>query len=207
MPSPPPTVDRRGQPGHRRIGHRPPPEGTADDVNMAVDAAVAAFPGWATTPPRRRADVMRRLADGLKKRTRGARGTTITPEMGAPIAFSRQAQVGFRSRPPWPRSPRSSSSRTETVENSLVVREPIGVVGAITPWNFPLQQLVTKVVPALLAGQHRRSSSPRRCRAAERPDLRGDRHRGRAAERCAQRGAAEPARSSVRRCPRTRRST
>ncbi|MFG2316110.1 aldehyde dehydrogenase family protein [Streptomyces tendae] len=127
-------------------------EATVEDVDMAVDAAVAAIPGWAATPPRHRADVMRRLAEGLQKRSEEL-AAAITLEMGAPIAFSRQAQVGF---------PVASTLAaiaaaerfewSETVENSLVVREPIGVVGAITPWNFPLQQLVTKVVPAMLAG-------------------------------------------------------
>ncbi|MFJ7235110.1 aldehyde dehydrogenase family protein [Streptomyces tendae] len=127
-------------------------EATADDVDTAVEAAVTAFPGWAATSPRHRADVMRRLAEGLQKRSEEL-AATITLEMGAPIAFSRQAQVGF---------PVASTLAaiaaaerfewSETVENSLVVREPVGVVGAITPWNFPLQQLVTKVVPAMLAG-------------------------------------------------------
>ncbi|MFG2970324.1 aldehyde dehydrogenase family protein [Streptomyces sp. NPDC048288] len=127
-------------------------EGTSEDVDLAVDAALAAFPGWAAASARHRADVMRRLAEGLRKHSEEL-AATITLEMGAPIAFSRQAQVGF---------PIASTLAaitaaerfewTAVVENSLVVREPIGVVGAITPWNFPLQQLVTKVVPAMLAG-------------------------------------------------------
>ncbi|MGX1267905.1 aldehyde dehydrogenase family protein [Streptomyces phaeoluteigriseus] len=127
-------------------------EGTTEDVNMAVDAALAAFPGWASTSPKYRADVMRRLAEGLQQRSEEL-AATITLEMGAPIAFSRQAQVGF----PVASTLAAVASAeqfewTEVIENSLVVREPVGVVGAITPWNFPLQQLVTKVVPAMLAG-------------------------------------------------------
>ncbi|MEW2079839.1 aldehyde dehydrogenase family protein [Streptomyces sp. NPDC012403] len=127
-------------------------EGTAEDVNRAVDAALAAYPGWAATPLRHRADVMRSLAEGLRKRSEEL-AATITLEMGAPIAFSRQAQVGFPVASTL--AAVASAERfewTEVIENSLVVREPIGVVGAITPWNFPLQQLVTKVVPAMLAG-------------------------------------------------------
>ncbi|MFH9044275.1 aldehyde dehydrogenase family protein [Streptomyces sp. NPDC017966] len=127
-------------------------EGTAEDVNRAVDAALAAHPGWAATPLRHRADVMRSLAEGLQKRSEEL-AATITLEMGAPIAFSRQAQVGFPVASTL--AAVASAERfewTEVIENSLVVREPIGVVGAITPWNFPLQQLVTKVVPAMLAG-------------------------------------------------------
>ncbi|HEY9331309.1 MAG TPA: aldehyde dehydrogenase family protein [Streptomyces sp.] len=127
-------------------------EGTADDVNMAVDAAVAAFPEWASTSPQHRADVMRRLAEGLRKHSEEL-AATITLEMGAPIAFSRQAQVGFPVASTLAAVAAAEQFEwTESVENSLVVHEPVGVVGAITPWNFPLQQLVTKVVPAMLAG-------------------------------------------------------
>jgi aldehyde dehydrogenase (NAD+) len=127
-------------------------EGTAEEVNRAVDAAVAGFPGWSSTSPDDRIAVMRRLAEGMKRHSEEL-ARTITLEMGAPISFSRQAQVGF---------PVASTLAaitaaerfewTEEVGNSLLVHEPIGVVGAITPWNFPLQQLVTKVVPAMLAG-------------------------------------------------------
>jgi aldehyde dehydrogenase (NAD+) len=128
------------------------PDGTAADVDRAVAAAVAAFPAWAATPPAERAAVLRRLAAVL-----GARGKEIaaamTLEMGAPIAFTRQAAVGL---PPLSIEAFAKVAEefpwTEEVANSLVVREPIGVVGAIVPWNFPIQQIVTKVVPALVAG-------------------------------------------------------
>jgi aldehyde dehydrogenase (NAD+) len=128
------------------------PDGSAGDVDSAVAAATAAFPDWAATAPAERAAVLRRLAAGI-----GARGQEIaaamTLEMGAPIAFTREAAAGLPAMTieafasvaegfPW----------TEEVANSLIVREPIGVVGAIVPWNFPIQQIVTKVVPALLAG-------------------------------------------------------
>ncbi|MEU1303012.1 aldehyde dehydrogenase family protein [Streptomyces shenzhenensis] len=127
-------------------------EGTAEDVDTAVDAALAAFPGWSATSPEDRIAVLRCVAEGMQQHNE-AIAATITLEMGAPIGFSRQAQAGF---------PVASAlaaitaaerfAWTEVVENSLIVREPIGVVGAITPWNFPLQQVVTKIVPALLAG-------------------------------------------------------
>ncbi|WP_194292976.1 aldehyde dehydrogenase family protein [Streptomyces smaragdinus] len=128
------------------------PGGTAEDVDKAVDAAVAAFPGWSATSPADRIAVIRRLAEGMQKHNESL-AETITLEMGAPISFARQAQAGF---------PVASTLAAvaaaeefeweETIGNSLVVHEAIGVVGAITPWNFPLQQLVTKVVPALLGG-------------------------------------------------------
>jgi aldehyde dehydrogenase (NAD+) len=128
------------------------PAGTAADVDAAVAAAKAAFPGWAGTSPADRAAVVARMAEGLQARADEI-ATTITAEMGAPISLSRRAQAGLpimvtasvaglAADFPW----------TEEIGNALIVREPVGVVGAITPWNFPLQQTVTKVVPALLAG-------------------------------------------------------
>ncbi|WP_240670267.1 aldehyde dehydrogenase family protein [Actinoplanes solisilvae] len=128
------------------------PAGTAEDVDRAVAAARAAFPGWAATPPAERAAVVRRIADGLKERAEQL-ATTITAEMGSPISLSRQAQATF------PVLVAESMlglvedfAWSEELGTSLLVREPIGVVGAITPWNFPLQQIVSKLAPALLAG-------------------------------------------------------
>ncbi|WP_435205611.1 aldehyde dehydrogenase family protein [Micromonospora sp. bgisy143] len=128
------------------------PAGTAADVDRAVAAARAAFPAWSATTPAHRADVLRRLGAGLAARTEEI-ASAITAEMGSPITMSRTAQVGF------PAAVIDSFAGladgfawTEEIGNSLVVREPIGVVGAITPWNFPLQQIVSKLAPALLAG-------------------------------------------------------
>ncbi|MEV4173397.1 aldehyde dehydrogenase family protein [Nonomuraea sp. NPDC049709] len=128
------------------------PEGTTADVDRAVAAARAAFPGWAATDPAVRARIVGRIADGLRGRTEEI-ATTITSEMGAPITLSRAAQAGF------PVAVAASFAAlatdfawSERIGSSLVVREPIGVVGAITPWNFPLQQIVSKLAPALLAG-------------------------------------------------------
>jgi aldehyde dehydrogenase (NAD+) len=95
---------------------------------------------------------MRRLAEGMQKHSEEL-AATITLEMGAPISFSRQAQAGFPVASTLAAITAAEQFEwTEVIENSLVIHEPIGVVGAITPWNFPLQQLVTKVVPAMLAG-------------------------------------------------------
>ncbi|WP_030490774.1 aldehyde dehydrogenase family protein [Micromonospora chokoriensis] len=128
------------------------PAGTAADVDRAVAAARAAFPAWSATTPQHRADVLRRLGAGLAARTEQI-AQAITAEMGSPIGMSRTAQVAF------PAAVLESIAGladdfawTEEVGNSLIVREPIGVVGAITPWNFPLQQIVSKLAPALLAG-------------------------------------------------------
>ncbi|MEU5145127.1 aldehyde dehydrogenase family protein [Streptomyces sp. NPDC021139] len=127
-------------------------EGTAEDVDRAVDAALAAFPGWSSTSPEDRIAVIRRLAEGMQKHSEEL-AATITLEMGAPISFARMAQAGFPVASTLAAITAAEQFEwTEVIENSLVIHEPIGVVGAITPWNFPLQQLVTKVVPALLGG-------------------------------------------------------
>ncbi|MEV0890694.1 aldehyde dehydrogenase family protein [Promicromonospora sp. NPDC050262] len=128
------------------------PAGTAADVDRAVASARAALPGWAAVEPSDRAALLRRLAEELTARNEDI-AQAITAEMGAPIAFSRLGQAGF------PALVTSATAElesdvawTEKVGNSVLVREPVGVVGAITPWNFPLQQVMTKVAPALLAG-------------------------------------------------------
>ncbi|MFC7241753.1 aldehyde dehydrogenase family protein [Catellatospora aurea] len=128
------------------------PAGTSALVDQAVAAARAAFPGWAATDPAERAAAVRRIGEGLQARAEEI-AVTITAEMGSPIALSRTAQIGF------PVAVANSFAAlaadfawTEQVGNSLIVREPIGVVGAITPWNFPLQQIVSKLAPALVAG-------------------------------------------------------
>nr|WP_325048165.1 aldehyde dehydrogenase family protein [Jiangella anatolica] len=108
--------------------------------------------GLVVDQPAGRGAVLHRLAGELAARTeRIARA--VTAEIGAPISLSRAAHAGF------PVAVTEAVAGlagqiawTEQVGNSLVVREPVGVVGAITPWNFPLQQVITKIVPALLAG-------------------------------------------------------
>ncbi|MEU4741419.1 aldehyde dehydrogenase family protein [Actinosynnema sp. NPDC023658] len=127
--------------------------GTAGDVDAAVIRAVAAFPAWSTTALDTRLAVVRAVADGLEARA-DELAATMTAEMGTPITFASRVQV------PNPVGIARGVADVlaggyfdgEQVGNSLVLREPIGVVAAITPWNFPLQQMVAKVVPALAAG-------------------------------------------------------
>ncbi|KAA2265253.1 aldehyde dehydrogenase family protein [Solihabitans fulvus] len=129
------------------------PAGTPADVDGAVAAAARAFPGWAATPVDERVAVARRIAEGLTARTEEL-AATMTAEMGTPITFASKVQV--------PNPANIATGVAEVIEagffdgeeigNSLVLREPIGVVGAITPWNFPLQQMIAKIVPALAAG-------------------------------------------------------
>ncbi|KVE25143.1 aldehyde dehydrogenase [Burkholderia singularis] len=128
------------------------PEGTADDALAAVAAARAAFDGWAATPPAERARYLRRIADNLKARSEEL-AQSITGEVGMPIKLSRAIQV---SGPIYNWGAYAKLAEThafeEQVGNSLVVREPVGVVAAITPWNYPLHQITLKIAAALAAG-------------------------------------------------------
>jgi aldehyde dehydrogenase (NAD+) len=127
-------------------------QGTADDAEKAAAAARAALPGWSATPVEERAKFLQRLAEGLQARSEEI-AQVITAEVGTPFFISQIAQAGL------PGMIAGSYVQIaqefpfeETIGNSLVVREPIGVVACITPWNYPLHQVVAKVAPALAAG-------------------------------------------------------
>ena len=128
------------------------PEGTAADVDKAVEAAANAFADWSATSVEERAKMLSRISEGLAARTDEI-AQTISREVGMPMTLSGAIQVGL------PTSAFSEIAQQitefdweEEVGNSLVVREPVGVVGAITPWNYPLYQIALKVAPALAAG-------------------------------------------------------
>jgi aldehyde dehydrogenase (NAD+) len=128
------------------------PQGTAADVDAAAKAAAAAFPEWSAKSPEERAKFCTRIAEGL-----GARmdeiATVVTREAGMPKWLSLLVQAGL------PINSFSTAAQVAegyeyetTVGNSLVVKEPVGVVGAITPWNYPLHQIAAKVAYAMAAG-------------------------------------------------------
>jgi aldehyde dehydrogenase (NAD+) len=128
------------------------PEGTPEDVDRAVAAARRAFATWSATSVDERAKYLSRLSETLSARAEEI-ARTITEEMGSPAKFAQAVQAGL------PIAVMGSYAQLvadydleETVGNSLVVKEPVGVVGAITPWNYPLHQIVNKVAPALAAG-------------------------------------------------------
>jgi len=128
------------------------PEGTTDDIDRAVADARGAFPAWSATPVAERAALLTAVSEALGARM-DALGELITHEVGMPLVLSRLVQVGL------PMASFGSMAQVtadftweQTVGNSLIVREPIGVVGAITPWNYPLHQIAAKVAPALAAG-------------------------------------------------------
>jgi len=128
------------------------PAATADDVDRAVAAARAALPGWAATPVEDRADQLGRLTEVLMGRATDI-GLLVAREMGMPIRTSTLIQAGL---PTMVMGTHPALIREmvleERVGGSLVLREPLGVVAAITPWNYPLFQTVNKVAAALAAG-------------------------------------------------------
>ncbi|EGX58376.1 aldehyde dehydrogenase [Streptomyces zinciresistens K42] len=128
------------------------PAGTAADVDSAVRAARAALRAWAATPPAERAARLGALRDALDAR-RDEIAETVTAELGAPPQLSRAVHAAL------PIAVAGSYAELaavysfeEKVGNSTVLLEPVGVVGAITPWNYPLHQIVAKAAPALAAG-------------------------------------------------------
>jgi aldehyde dehydrogenase (NAD+) len=128
------------------------PAGTAEDVDRAVAAARAAFDGWAGTSMAERGAVLSKLSDALTARA-GDIARTVGLELGTPLKVAKAVQAGLpltvlRAYAELAAQPQLQ----ETIGNSLVVHEPVGVVGAITPWNYPLHQVVAKVAAALAAG-------------------------------------------------------
>jgi acyl-CoA reductase-like NAD-dependent aldehyde dehydrogenase len=128
------------------------PQGSRAEAEQAVMAARKAFDGWSQLAVETRCGYIDKIVEGLKART-DEMGTVIAREVGMPIKLAKMIQVGgpvFN----WGNAAKVARRFVweERVGNSLVVREPIGVVGCITPWNFPLNQITLKVAPALAAG-------------------------------------------------------
>jgi betaine-aldehyde dehydrogenase len=128
------------------------PAGDAADADAAVKAARSAFDSWSHSSPASRAEFLEKISAGLKARA-DELARTIAQEVGMPLKMSGRIQAGL------PIANFANYSKLlkeyvfeERVGNSLVVREPAGVVVAITPWNYPLHQITLKVAPALAAG-------------------------------------------------------
>ncbi|MFG2146682.1 aldehyde dehydrogenase family protein [Streptomyces sp. NPDC048696] len=144
------TIEVVNPADERVIAHIP--AGTAEDVDAAVRAARAALPGWAATAPAERAAHIAALRDRLAAR-KDEIARTVTAELGAPEQFAQQVHVGLPIAVAGSYAELASSyAFEERIGNSTVFHEPVGVVGAITPWNYPLHQIVAKVAPALAAG-------------------------------------------------------
>lgn len=128
------------------------PAGTAADVDAAVAAARAAFPAWSRTTASERAGYLRRIRDGLAKR-QDEIAETIATEMGCPLRISTKIQAALPQTVIGTYADMIESYEFDSrVGNTIVAREPAGVVGAITPWNYPLHQITCKLAPALAAG-------------------------------------------------------
>lgn len=128
------------------------PEGTPDDIDRAVAAARAAFDSWSATPAAERAAFLQKISAGLAARQNEI-AEIIASEVGMPLPLATMVQAGM------PAMVMGSFAKLlteysfeEQIGNSLVLKEPVGVVGCITPWNYPLHQVVAKVAPALAAG-------------------------------------------------------
>ncbi|MEW2457073.1 aldehyde dehydrogenase family protein [Streptomyces albus] len=128
------------------------PAGDGQDIDAAVEAARAALPGWAATAPAERAALLEALQRALTGR-REEIAETVTAELGSPLSLSRKVHAAV------PLAVCGSYARLaaeyafeERIGTSRVLHEPVGVVGAITPWNYPLHQIVAKAAPALAAG-------------------------------------------------------
>ena len=128
------------------------PSDTAADTDRAVNAARAAFADWNSTPAAARLSYLRKLGQGLSARSEELT-RLITAEVGMPIKLTRRIQVGL------PVAVLESYCKlleeyrfVERRGNSLIIREAVGVVACITPWNYPLHQAVAKIAAALAAG-------------------------------------------------------
>jgi betaine-aldehyde dehydrogenase len=128
------------------------PAGGEKDVEAAVKAARAAFEAWSATAPAERAQALEKISAGLKARA-DELAKLIAQEVGMPLKMAARIQVGLpvANFANYARITREYPFESR-VGNSLVVREAVGVVGAITPWNYPLHQITLKVAAALGAG-------------------------------------------------------
>ena len=130
--------------------------GSAADTNAAVAAAKAAFPGWAATPPAERRAVVVRILEQYERRVEEF-AQAVSMEMGAPIDMARDSHA-----PCLPWHTNNFLAAFDALEwvrplgphapNDRIALEPIGVVGLITPWNWPVNQVALKAIPAILAG-------------------------------------------------------
>ena len=126
--------------------------GGAADVDRAVAAARKAFGTWAFSTREERLALLRRVLDEYNRRFEDI-AQAVTAEMGAPLEFARDAQAwAGRAHMEAAIKALEDMSFEETKGTSRIILEPIGVAALITPWNWPLNQIVCKVAPALAAG-------------------------------------------------------
>ena len=126
--------------------------GSAADVDKAVQAAKKAFVTWSQTSREERLDVLNRIMAEYQKRF-GDLATAVTEEMGAPASLAQRAQVPIgMGHIGTAAAVLKDFKFSEDRGPTMIVKEPIGVCGFITPWNWPLNQIVCKVAPAIATG-------------------------------------------------------
>jgi aldehyde dehydrogenase (NAD+) len=125
--------------------------GSAADAAKAAQAARKAFDRWSQTPLAERIALLERVRAGIEARA-DELASLITAEMGCPIGFSRAAQIGLAMGDIRATLAVAEALQDRELGRSIVQNDPIGVVVAITPWNFPLHQILAKIAPALAAG-------------------------------------------------------
>jgi acyl-CoA reductase-like NAD-dependent aldehyde dehydrogenase len=125
------------------------PAGDVMDANIAVDAAYQAFPSWSRKTSNERADLIDRVAELLLAKS-DLFAEMITSEVGMPLKLSKMIQVG-NAIASWKHYAQIAREfkYEESIGNSLLVHDPIGVVACITPWNFPLIQITHKIAPSV----------------------------------------------------------
>ena len=130
--------------------------GDQADTDRAVAAARAALPGWRATPPAERIALVERLIAVYTRRI-DEMAEAISLEMGAPIDFALREQAGAGT---WHMTNFVNAAKDflwihplgDGTPGAMISYEPVGVVGLITPWNWPMNQVTLKVTPALIAG-------------------------------------------------------
>ena len=128
------------------------PRGTKDDVDRAVKAARRGFDSWSQLAVDERAQWLEQLAEAMKKRAPQI-AEAISHEVGTALGYATKVQVEFPIMMIGMNAKFIREAKLqEELGNSIIYKEPIGVVGCITPWNYPLHQIVCKIAPALAAG-------------------------------------------------------
>lgn len=128
------------------------PKGNADDVDRAVKAARSGFAAWSRVSVEERAQWLEKLSAAAKTRVPQI-AEAISHEVGTALGYSTKVQAEFPIMMIGMNAKFIRETRLEEeLGNSLVIKEPIGVIGCVTPWNYPLHQAVCKIAPALAAG-------------------------------------------------------
>ena len=152
--------DGGAEPGDRRDDRRGAAR-DAGDVDRAVEAAKAALPEWLETTPGERAEMLLKLADVLDEQRRGARRARVAERRQAARLRARR-DAGLRPTTSASSPARRGSSRASRAGEymrgytSMIRREPLGIVGGIAPWNYPLMMAIWKIAPGARRRQRRR---------------------------------------------------